>query len=140
MSGVHATRSRLAAHATAAAVGFAGALAEPFAAGVSAKISRQIGEFLGLIDRLGELAPRPAVEVLEGVLSLTGYLAELEALEMPALVVASHDGADPGHPRAVAEAYAERLPNATLIGEEEGESPLAWQGGRLSREIAKFIN
>jgi hypothetical protein len=25
-----------------------------------------------------------------------------------------------------------------MIGEEEGESPLAWQGGKLSREIAAF--
>jgi pimeloyl-ACP methyl ester carboxylesterase len=66
-------------------------------------------------------------------------LVELESLEMPALVVASHDGADPGHPRAVAEAYAEHLPRARLIGEEEGESPLAWQGGKLSREIVDFI-
>jgi 3-oxoadipate enol-lactonase len=66
-------------------------------------------------------------------------LEDLGALELPALVVASHDGADPGHPRAVAEAYAEHLPRARLIGEEEGESPLAWQGGRLSREIAEFI-
>jgi len=65
-------------------------------------------------------------------------LADLEALAMPALVVASHDAADPGHPRAVAEAYAERLPRARLVGEAEGESPLAWQGGRLSREIAAF--
>ncbi len=56
-------------------------------------------------------------------------LEDLGALELPALVVASHDGADPGHPRAVAEAYAEQLPRARLIGEEEGESPLAWQGG-----------
>ena len=66
-------------------------------------------------------------------------LTDLDSLEMPALVVASHDGADPGHPRAVAEAYAEHLPRARLIGEEEGESPLAWQGGKLSREIAEFI-
>ena len=36
-----------------------------------------------------------------------GALAELEALELPALVVASRDEADPGHPREVAEAYAE---------------------------------
>ena len=68
-----------------------------------------------------------------------GSMAELESLEIPALVVASHDEADPGHPRAVAEAYAERLPRARLIGEEKGESPLAWQGGKLSREIAGFI-
>jgi pimeloyl-ACP methyl ester carboxylesterase len=65
-------------------------------------------------------------------------LAELESIEVPALVVASHDAADPGHPRHVAEAYAERLPRARLVGEAEGESPLAWQGGKLSREIAAF--
>jgi pimeloyl-ACP methyl ester carboxylesterase len=65
-------------------------------------------------------------------------LAELESLDVPALVVASHDGADPGHPRAVAEAYAEQLPQSQLVGEDEGESPLAWQGGRLSREVAAF--
>ncbi len=67
-----------------------------------------------------------------------GPLTDLDSLEVPALVVASHDAADPGHPREVAEAYAEHLPQARLVGEEEGESPLAWQGGRLSREIAAF--
>lgn len=67
-----------------------------------------------------------------------GDLAELGSLEPPALVVASSDAADPGHPRHVAEAYAELMPRAELIGEAEGESPLAWQGGRLSREIAAF--
>jgi len=67
-----------------------------------------------------------------------GGLAELEALALPALVVASQDDADPGHPRAVAGAYAERLPLARLVGEAAGESPLAWQGGRLSRVIATF--
>ncbi len=65
-------------------------------------------------------------------------LGQLEALEVPALVVASHDAADPGHPREVAERYAARLPQARLIGEDEGDSPLAWQGGKLSREIAAF--
>ncbi len=65
-------------------------------------------------------------------------LAELEFLDLPALVVASHDDADPGHPRAVAEAWAERLPQATLVSEQPGSSPLAWQGGRLSRAIAEF--
>jgi len=67
-----------------------------------------------------------------------GDLAELEFLELPALVVASHDEADPGHPYAVAEAWASRLPRATLLSEEPGQSPLAWQGGRLSRAIAAF--
>ena len=67
-----------------------------------------------------------------------GSLAELEGLEVPALVVASHDAADPGHPYAVAAEYAARIPGARLVIEPEGQSPLAWQGGRLSREIAAF--
>jgi len=67
-----------------------------------------------------------------------GGLEELEDLDLPTLVVASHDAADPGHPYAVAAAYAERLARATLISEGEGESPLAWQGGKLSRELAVF--
>jgi pimeloyl-ACP methyl ester carboxylesterase len=65
-------------------------------------------------------------------------MSELEFLDVPALVVASHDYSDPGHPYAVAETYAELLPRARLISEGEGESPLAWQGGKLSREIAAF--
>ena len=66
-------------------------------------------------------------------------LAELETLHVPALVVASYDEADPGHPYAIAEAWAEALPDARLISEEPGRSPLAWQGGRLSREIADYL-
>jgi len=66
-------------------------------------------------------------------------LDSLESLDIPALVVASHDRADPGHPYEVAAAWAEALPQARLVSEEEeGQSPLAWQGGRLSREIAAF--
>jgi pimeloyl-ACP methyl ester carboxylesterase len=66
-------------------------------------------------------------------------LAELETLDVPALVVASYDEADPAHPYAIAEAWAERLPNARLVSEEPSKSPLAWQGGRLSRSIADFL-
>lgn len=65
-------------------------------------------------------------------------LGALGALEVPALVVASRDEADPGHPYEVAGAWAEALPRAELISEEPGEAPLYWQGGRLSREIAAF--
>ncbi|MGE5281888.1 MAG: alpha/beta fold hydrolase [Chloroflexota bacterium] len=65
-------------------------------------------------------------------------LDELAAIKAPALVVASRDSADPGHPQAVAGAYADALPRARLAVEEEGQSPLAWQGGRLSRAIAAF--
>lgn len=65
-------------------------------------------------------------------------MRDLAALSMPALVVASHDEADPGHPYAAAEAYAAALADAKLISEGVGESPLAWQGGKLSREIEAF--
>jgi pimeloyl-ACP methyl ester carboxylesterase len=67
-----------------------------------------------------------------------GSLDDLRALEVPTLVVASHDDADPGHPYAAAAAYAEALPQARLVSEEPGESPLAWQGGKLSRALASF--
>jgi 3-oxoadipate enol-lactonase len=65
-------------------------------------------------------------------------LSELEFCDLPALVVATHDDADPGHPYAVAAAYAQRLPRSRLVSEDEGEPPLAWRGGKLSREIATF--
>jgi pimeloyl-ACP methyl ester carboxylesterase len=67
-----------------------------------------------------------------------GSLDELGSLEVPTLVVASNDDADPGHPYAAAAAYAQALPNARLLSEGEGESPLAWQGGKLSRALAGF--
>lgn len=86
--------------------------------------------------------PEALVEALRQVPRSRPFagLAELERLELPALVVASDDDADPGHPREVAEAYAASLPRARLISEAEGQSPLAWQGGRLSREIAAFCS
>jgi pimeloyl-ACP methyl ester carboxylesterase len=67
-------------------------------------------------------------------------LEELQTLDVPALVVASYDEADPGHPYSIAEEWSERLPRARLVSEEPGKSPLAWQGGRLSRVIADFLD
>jgi 3-oxoadipate enol-lactonase len=64
--------------------------------------------------------------------------ADLEGLDVPAVVVASRDEADPGHPYAIGEAYAERIPGAQLLSEEPGSSPLAWQGGRLSKVISEL--
>lgn len=66
-------------------------------------------------------------------------LEALQAIEAPALVVASRDDADPGHPYKVAEAYSEYLPNAELVVEDEGKSPLAWQGAQLSKAIVDFL-
>jgi pimeloyl-ACP methyl ester carboxylesterase len=66
-------------------------------------------------------------------------LEQLENLEVDTLVIGSHDKADPGHPLAVAEEYARRLPRARLLVEEPGKSPLAWQGAQLSRAIDEFL-
>jgi pimeloyl-ACP methyl ester carboxylesterase len=62
--------------------------------------------------------------------------SELAELALPAVVVASRDEADPGHPYAVGERYAREIPGAELRSEEPGSSPLAWQGGQLSEAIA----
>ena len=67
-----------------------------------------------------------------------GSIEELRGLDVPALVVASNDDADPGHPYEVAAAYAETLPQGRMVSEAAGESPLAWQGGKLSRALAAF--
>jgi pimeloyl-ACP methyl ester carboxylesterase len=64
-------------------------------------------------------------------------LHALERIECPAVVVGSRDEADPGHPRELAERYAELLPRARLAVEDEGRSPLAWQGGRVSKLVAE---
>ena len=64
---------------------------------------------------------------------------QLHEIEAPTIVVASRDEADPGHPLAVGERYAQAIPGAQLLVEDEGpptHSPLAWQGGQLSRAIA----
>ena len=66
--------------------------------------------------------------------------ADLHALaqvECPALVIGSRDEADPGHALELARHYAELLPQGRFAVEDEGESPLAWQGGRVSKLIAE---
>jgi pimeloyl-ACP methyl ester carboxylesterase len=64
-------------------------------------------------------------------------LKELRAVAVPTVVVASGDEADPEHPLAVGEAYAEAIPGARLVTDEPGRSPVAWQGSQLSRLIAE---
>jgi 3-oxoadipate enol-lactonase len=63
----------------------------------------------------------------------------LEELDVPTLVVGSRDDADFLHPLEVAEEYVRRLPRAELVVEDEGKSPLAWQGARLSTVIEEFL-
>ena len=67
-------------------------------------------------------------------------MAQLSTISAPTVVVASRDEADPLHPLAVGERYAQLIPNARLVVEEQGpppRSPIAWQGGQLSRLIAE---
>lgn len=66
-------------------------------------------------------------------------LEELGAIDVPAVVVASGDEADPGHPQALGEAYARAIPGARLILDEPGRSPVAWQGSQLSQIIAQVV-
>jgi pimeloyl-ACP methyl ester carboxylesterase len=63
-------------------------------------------------------------------------LDELASIAAPTVVVASGDEADPGHPHALALAYARAIPGAEVATEEPGKSPLAWQGSQLSKVIA----
>ncbi|MBN8865986.1 MAG: alpha/beta hydrolase [Solirubrobacterales bacterium] len=66
-------------------------------------------------------------------------IEELARIDVPVLVVGSHDEFDPGHPHAAAVRWAELIDGAELIVEEPGKRPLAWQGGQLSREIDAFL-
>jgi pimeloyl-ACP methyl ester carboxylesterase len=65
-------------------------------------------------------------------------LHALEEVDAPTVVVASRDDADPGHPLGVGEHYARLIPGARLVVEDEGRSPVAWQGGQLSKVIAEL--
>jgi pimeloyl-ACP methyl ester carboxylesterase len=63
----------------------------------------------------------------------------LSELEVPVLVVGSQDDSDRLHPLGVAEEYCRKLPSCELIVEDRGQSPLAWQGARLSHAIGDFF-
>jgi pimeloyl-ACP methyl ester carboxylesterase len=80
-----------------------------------------------------------ALRVVPRSTAWEGGLEELEHVAVPTLVVGSRDDLDPEHPLSIAEAYAERIPNAELAVEEPGSSPLAWRGAQLSRAIVGFV-
>ncbi len=68
-------------------------------------------------------------------------MAELTRIAAPTVVVASRDEVDPGHPLALAEEYARRIAGAELRVEEGGppvRSPIAWQGGQLSKILVEL--
>lgn len=75
----------------------------------------------------------PRTAAFDGVSALAGIAA-------PTLIVGSRDRVDPDHPLAIAELYAESIPGARLVVEDEGESPLAWRGGALSSVILEHLD
>jgi pimeloyl-ACP methyl ester carboxylesterase len=86
-------------------------------------------EHLGAVANALEVVPRS--RPFEEMDALAG-------IEAPTVVVASRDEADPGHPLAVGERYAEAIPGARLRVEDPGQSPLAWQGGQLSKVLLEL--
>ena len=97
-------------------------------------IERVIRQRLGEHDSLAAVAD--AIEQVPRSRPFETW-SDLARLRVPVTLVASSDEADPEHPFAVAERYAGALPDARLVTEEPGQSPLAWQGGQLSRVIAE---
>src|SRR4051812_32993671 len=65
---------------------------------------------------------------------------DLNAIDAPTTVIASRDEADPEHPFAIAQRYAEHIPGATVVTEDPGLSPLAWQGAQVSRVISSVLD
>lgn len=93
--------------------------------------------------RLGRhLHPEAVADALEQIPRSAPFddAEDLRAITAPTVVVASRDEADPGHPLHVGEAWASLIPDAELRTEEPGKSPLAWQGGQLSRVIAELVD
>jgi pimeloyl-ACP methyl ester carboxylesterase len=87
--------------------------------------------------------PKAVADALEAVPRSRPFeeMRELAKLEVPTLVVASRDEADPGHPLAVGERYAQAIPGARVLVEDAGpppRSPIAWQGGQLSKALAEL--
>ena len=119
---------------TAGIEGFVAVFAtQPLAGRWRATVLRAVRQRMALHARLDAVA-----DALRAVPRSVPFrdLHALERVECPAVVVASRDEADPGHPLALGELYADVLPRGRLVVEDEGEAPLAWHGGRLSKVIA----
>jgi pimeloyl-ACP methyl ester carboxylesterase len=86
------------------------------------------------------LAVADALEALPRSRPFEGW-GDLGSITVPAVVVGSRDEADPSHPLAVAERYAAAIAGARLVVEDSGppaRSPIAWQGGQLSKLLAEL--
>jgi pimeloyl-ACP methyl ester carboxylesterase len=91
------------------------------------------------MERHGDLAAvAQALRAIPSSIAWKG-LEALSELDVPVLVIGSQDDSDRLHPLGVAEEYCRKLPNCELVVEDRGDSPLAWQGARLSNAIADFF-
>jgi pimeloyl-ACP methyl ester carboxylesterase len=96
-----------------------------------------------ILQRIGRHRhPGAVAQALRGIPRTAAFdgLDALGGIATPTLIVGSRDAADPDHPLAVAEEYASRIPGSRLVVEDPGESPLAWRGGALSREVLALID
>jgi pimeloyl-ACP methyl ester carboxylesterase len=94
-----------------------------------------------LRQRLGRHAhPEAVADALQQVPRSQPFAFDaLAEIACPTVVVADRDEPDPGHPLFVGEAYAATIPGAELVVEDPGASPIAWQGGQLSKVIAGLV-
>lgn len=115
--------------------GFADAYGHPFGGTEEFDaVMRLVRNRLELHDDLGGV-----IDALRVVPRARPYpeIADVGALELPALVIGSHDDFDVEHPIAVAEQHAAAL-RAELVVEERGRYPIAWSGGRTARIVHGF--
>jgi pimeloyl-ACP methyl ester carboxylesterase len=112
-------------------------------------LSRVPAEWRALTERVirqrlaAHAHPQAVADALEAVPSSRPFdrYADLGTLAVPTLIVASRDEADPEHPLAIGERYAKEIPDARLVVEDAPpplRSPIAWQGGQLSRLLAEL--
>lgn len=95
-----------------------------------------------ILQRLGRHEhPGAVADALRGIPRSAAFegMEALGRIAVPTIVVGSRDDVDPDHPIAVAEEYVRRIPGALFTVEEPGESPLAWRGGALSKEILPLL-
>jgi 3-oxoadipate enol-lactonase len=76
-----------------------------------------------------------AAVALDAILRARAFesLDELSAVRVPAVVIGSRDEFDGNHPLNVARGYADAIPDAGFVVEDQGKLPIAWRGREVSK-------
>ncbi len=122
---------------TGGADGFVNAYGDPGVPPTSLDLIRRV-----MRQRMSRhLSPSAVADALRHTTADAAFDGEdaLCAITCPTLVIGSRDRLDPDHPMRTAERWAQLIPGAALMVEDDGQSPLAWRGGSLSRAIADFL-